>query len=231
VNGIKYNNIFPKFLINLLLALAIIIPINSFAAEDIDKIKKELDDMNWKVRLAAVEKLIARNDEDAINLLLKVAGTRSEYWPIKIKAITFLGETKDPRAIDILLSTFNDTFQNWECPSIKSYTATALGNFKGNTKVVDALIEGITDRELLTREASIRSLGKIGSPKAVPYIIDALHDKSFAIKDSAINALESIGDPQAIPHLQRVAENDTDTIIKRDALMALKNIQKKTISR
>jgi HEAT repeat protein len=199
----------------------------SFAAEGFDKIKADLDSREWEVRLAAIEKLNNLKEEKAIDLLMQVAGNRGEYWPVKIKAIKLLGESGDTKAVGILLSIFNDPFNNWECPAIKSYTALALGNFKGNTKVVDSLISGINDPELFTREASIQSLGRIGNTAAVLPLVAALNNESPAVKLSAIKSLEMIGDPQAIPHLQRIAENDNDSVIKDHAKAALNNFQKK----
>jgi HEAT repeat protein len=217
------NSISRGTLICLFFTILLIVPVTISAADDLANILKEIDSSSSQTRLAAVEKLGNRKDEQSIELLMKVAGMREEYWPVKIKAILLLGESKDPKAVDLLLSIFNDTFQNWECPSIKSYTAIALGNFKGNNKVVDTLITGVSDRELFTREASVQSLGKIGDPRAVPYLLNILDDRSIAMKLSAIRALEGIGDPRAIPYLKNMAEKDTDAQIKHEASDVLKN--------
>jgi HEAT repeat protein len=218
-----------NFLNSIVLCLffaVIIVPLR-VSAKDLDGIGADLSSEDWKVRMAAVEKLEKRKDDGALSLLMQVAGARNEYWPIKVKAILFLGETRDPRAVDILLSTFNDTFSNWECPSIKSYTAIALGNFKGNPKVVDALLNGVSDRELLTREASIQSLGKIGDARAIQDLVGLLGDRSAAIRLSAIKALEGIGDPRAIPGLERLAESDSESVVKTEALAALSSLHGK----
>ena len=223
MKAVKNRKTFGRTLICLFFSIMIVIPVTVFAADDLANIRKDLDSTNWQTRLAAVEKLGNRKDEQSIELLMKVAGMREEYWPVKVKAILLLGESKDPKAVDLLLSIFNDTFQNWECPSIKSYTAIALGNFRGNGKVVDTLINGVSDRELFTREASVQSLGKIGDPRAVPYLVNVLDDRSIAMRLSAIKALEGIGDPRAIPYLQHIAEKETDAQIINEASEALKN--------
>lgn len=217
------KKLFSGILSCLFFAMVMVAQGKVFAEDNIDKIKSDLNSRDWKARLSAVEKLANRSDERTLNVLREVAGTHSEYWPVKIKAILLLGEAQDPRAVELLLSIFNDTFSNWECPSIKSYTALALGNFKGNGKVVDTLISGVNDRELLTREASIRSLGRIGDSKAVPRLVGLLGDRSTAIRLSVIKALGGIGDPQAIPQLQHVVESDSDPVIKGEASAALKN--------
>ncbi|MEW6585022.1 MAG: HEAT repeat domain-containing protein [Nitrospirota bacterium] len=200
----------------------------SISAEDrLDQIRKELNDGNLEVRLAAVEKLDNFRDERALNILLDVAGTWTERWPVKIRAIQFLGEARYPKAVELLLSIFNNSFLNWGCPSIKSYTANALGNFKGNQRVFDALIKGVSDPELLVREASIRSLGKLGDPKAVPHLVGLLGDPSSAIRLSVIGALEGIGDPKVIPDIRRVCEMESDSVVKNEALAALNNFREK----
>jgi HEAT repeat protein len=201
----------------------LITPGKVFAGDNIDGIKAELHKGNWKARLAAVEKLENRKDKAALNMLREVAGTRGEYWPVKIKAIVLLGEAQDPESVELLLSIFNDPFSNWECPSIKSYTVTALGYYKGNQRVFDTLIKAISDRELLTREAAVQSLGRIGDPRAVTNLLGLLEDPSTAIRLSTVKALEEIGDPRAIPDLRRVSQSDSDEIVKREALAALGN--------
>jgi len=127
--------------------------------------------------------------------------------------------------VEVLPPIFNDATLNWECPALKSYTAMALGSFKGDKRVVDALISGIDDDELLTREASIRSLGKIGSQKAVPQLIRVLNDQHVSIRLSAIKALGEIGNPQAVPYLQRIAESESDSIVKGQAEAALSELR------
>jgi HEAT repeat protein len=218
-----YKRILSRISLCLFLAAMLIAPSKASAVDDLAGIKADLGKSDWKARLAAVGKLEKRKDEGALDMLREVAGTRGEYWPVKIKAMLLLGEAQDPKSVDLLLSIFNDPFSNWECPSIKSYAATALGNYKGNSKVVDTLISGINDRELLTREASIRSLGKIGDSKAVPHLLGLLNDPSTAVRLSVIKTLEEIGDPEAIPDLRRVSQSDGDEIVKREALVALGN--------
>jgi HEAT repeat protein len=203
--------------------MLIVMPGGVFAQDRLDKIRTELNNPDWQVRLAAVEKLGSLSDERALNILLDVAGTWTERWPVKIKAIQFLGEARYPKAVNLLLSIFNNSFLNWDCPSIKSYTATALGNFKGNRDVFYTLLDGVSDPEILVREASIRSLGKIGNPKAVPYLLRLLGDPSSAIRLSVIEALEGIGDPGTIPDIRHAMERENDSVVRREALAPLNN--------
>jgi HEAT repeat protein len=218
-----YKRFLSHISLCLFLAAVLIAPGKVFAGDNINGIKAELGKSNWKARLAAVNKLENRKDKVALDMLREVAGTRGEYWPVKIKAILLLGEAQDPESVELLLTIFNDPFSNWACPSIRSYTATALGYYKGNPRVVDTLIGAVNDRELLTREAAVRSLGRIGDSKAVPYLLGLLNDPSAAVRLSVIKALAEIGDPEAIPQIRRVSQSDSDEIVKREALAALSN--------
>jgi HEAT repeat protein len=216
-----YRKFFGKPFVYFFLAVVMIVPGTAYAVEDLSAIRKSLNSIDWQVRLATVEKLRNFRDEKTVNLLMEIVNTREERTPVKMTAIQLLGEAGDPRAIEVLLPIFNDTFLNWECPALKSYTALALGSFKGDKRIVDALISGIDDGELLTREASVQSLGRIGSQKAVPHLIRVLNDEHVSIRLSAIKALGDIGNPQAIPHIQRIAENEKDSVVKGQAEMAL----------
>jgi len=202
-------------------------PASNLTEDKLHQIKAELNDSSWRVRLAAVEKLENSRDERALDILLAVAGTWTERWPVKIRAIQFLGEAQYAKAVELLLSIFNNSFRNWGCPAIKSFTASALGNFKGNREVFNALIDGLSDPELLVREASIRSLGKIGNPEAIPYLVALLGDSSAAIRLSIIEALAGIGDPRTIPDIQRVYERESDSVVKSVALKVLDNFGEK----
>ncbi len=221
-----HRKFFGMPFVYLFLAAVIVVPGTSHAVEDLNKIRQSLNSIDWQVRVATVEKLRNARDEQTVNLLMEVVSTREERTPVKVSAIQLLGEAGDPRAIEVLLPIFDDATLNWECPALKSYTAMALGSFKGDSRVVNALIRGVDDQELLTREASIQSLGKIGSQKAVPHLIRALNDEHVSIRLSAIRALGDIGNPQAIPHIQRIAANEQDSIVKGQAELALGKLQR-----
>lgn len=211
------------FVLSLVVALALSFIEARAAVTDYDRIVSDLNSKDWETRLSAVERLGTMKDQRKLGMLIQVADTYVEYWPVKIKAIRLLGDIGDPKAIEVLLSIFNDAFLNNECPSIKSHAAIALGSFNQDRRVVDALITGINDGELLTREASIDSLGRIGNPKAVPHLIPVLSEKSTALKLSTIKALAGIGDPQAVPHLRKIAENDSDSYVRSEAAAAIQN--------
>lgn len=212
--------IFRLFLIILLLLLNV----NTLAAaSDYHILLKGLQSKNFHDRLSAVEAIGNSLDERAVDTLIDFLTNKGEDWEIQARAIRLLGESKNPRSINILLQYLDDVFINYDCPAIKWNTAVALGNFKNNSKVFDALIHNLHYDNLQVREAVIQSLGAIGNRKAVPYLIPILKENSFALKYSAIKALESIGDPRAIPHLERVITYEKDIILKKEAMNAVGN--------
>jgi HEAT repeat protein len=196
-----------------------------FAETPLDHIKSELKNRELDLRLAALEKLRHRTDEETVDLLITVAGNRREAWEVQVKAIQLLGETKNPKAIDLLLHIFNSHTSDWECPAIKSYTAIALSNFGNNPGIIDALTRGLQDWELLTKEASIQALGIVRDKNAVPHLVLLLTDKSIAVRLSVIKALEQIGDQRVIPVLEIVAEKDNDEVVRNTAKYALMNFR------
>jgi HEAT repeat protein len=201
-------------------------PPHVYAETPLDQIKAELNSRELDIRIAAVEKLRPRKDEETVDLLIGVVDNRREEWEVQIKAIQLLGEAKNPKALNLLIRIFNSHSRDWECPAIKSYTALALGNFGGEPGVFDALTKGLHDPELLTREASVKALGIIRDEKALPSLIPLLQDKSIAIRLSGIKAIENIGDRRVVPALEIIAEDDSDEVIRHTAKVAISNLYK-----
>jgi HEAT repeat protein len=197
-------------------------------ANTVDRLIADLYSHNPKTQLSAVEGLAKLREGSAIRALVDFVFVVAEDWRVKIKAIQTLGHIGGAMVSDRLVTLLNDPFLNENCPSIKWHTAIALGNnHNKGTRAVDALIRALDYDDLVIREAAVQSLGKIGDPRAVPFLIPELASKSFAIKFSAIKALGKIGDPTAVPFLKRVADSDDDAQVKKAALSALRDFDRK----
>ena len=86
--------------------------------------------------------------------------------------------------------------------------AEALGKLR-EPKAVEALIERLTDKYLLVREESARSLTRIGEPSIGP-LIEALKDSDT--RSYALRALAEIGEP-AVPRLvSALGSGDRDAV-------------------
>lgn len=189
-----------------------------------DYLINELQRDDWERVILSPDRLKSFKDDKLFRDLVNVADNRGLDWRIRIRGIKTLGALKTSAALSNLVAMFNDPFFNAECPSIKSYVAEALGNYN-DLHTVDTLIDGLTDAELLVRESSIKSLGKIASPKALPHLVKLLNDNSLAVKISAIYALERIGDRLAVPYLQRFIDATTDSFLKETALRVINSIR------
>lgn len=176
----------PKYLWIVLCLLFLFIPVNSKNSEG-----KDLAD---------------------INNLISVIEDKYADWSVQINAIKKIAESSDPRGLEALLRLINDPFLNHDCPALKFYAAEALGRYKGDSRVIETLINIASDNDnpLHVREVAIRSLGDIGDRRAIGLLINTLKTSSFALRRSSIEALGRIGDPSAIPHIEALLESEMD---------------------
>lgn len=221
-------NLFLKLLFRVCVVISILPLLSCFAYADnamIDDLSKD----GWESRFMNQQKLEALKSDSNFSKLIRIADNGGLDWRIRIRAIKILGEMRYHKAMPYIIAMFNDPFFSNECPSIKSYVATALGNYNDYT-VVTALIDGIDDAEILVREEAIKSLGKIGSKRAVSHLANALNDRSFAVKIAAIRALSQIGDSSAITFLKNIINGNDDALLKSEAAAAIDILMKQSLS-
>jgi hypothetical protein len=161
------------------------------------------------------------NLDRSFDTLLGLIHNKGLNWRIRIRGIVLLGETSNPGRAEILIRMFHNPFFNAECPSIKTSLVIALSSIENDPKVVDTLIDGMSDSEIEVREAAIQALGRLESERAVPFLIGKLNDKSFAIRRSAILSLSRIRDARALPFLRKIAAEDRDLVLRNVAASAL----------
>jgi HEAT repeat protein len=210
------NKLFGAVILFFAFLVLSLVPRETSAAQH-DSLIAQLREDRWHVYFS--------NDKQKLNNsfspLLELANNRGLDWRIRIRCITLLSETSDPRRADVLVGMFRDDFFNSECPAIKTTIVRALGAVPDDQRVVDALIDGMNDRELQVREAAIQALGALRNAKAVPFLINKLSDGNFSIKMSVIRSLGQIRDPKAIPLLKNIADSDADDLLRNEATSAL----------
>lgn len=182
-----------------------------------DNLVKKLEKDDWQELFYKKGEINKYKDGDGFKTMVEVAENKGLDWHIRIKAIRILSHTENNMVADILMHMLYNPFFNHECPAIKSSVAEALGNFKGDGRVVDALIHATNDEELLVREAAVNSLGMIGDKRAVKHLVSLLNNKNIAIRIASIRALGKIGDISAKDYLQMVAENDSNDTVRKKA--------------
>ncbi|MCX8030798.1 MAG: HEAT repeat domain-containing protein [Thermodesulfovibrionales bacterium] len=195
-----------------------------YAFSDFQLLVSGLNSKHPQERLNAINSLKTIEDERTVELLVELLNNRQEDWRVQSRAIKLLGESKNPKSLNILLQYLDGVFFNFECPSVKLSAVLALGNFKDEPKVVDALLNNLYYDNLLIKEAVVQSLGAIANRKAVPHLISLLQESSFAIKYATIKALDKIGDPQVIPYLKSFLSSEKDVLLRREALKVIRSL-------
>jgi hypothetical protein len=203
--------IFSKFLVIILL-LFLSTSVNAY---NINDLLKELDIPQWREKISNPIFVNQFNTPEKLKAVIYLADARGYDWRYRIRAIRLLGHIGTPQAQEALLSMFQDPFFHHECPSLKSYVAEALGDFSASKRLLEILKEGLKDPELLVREATAKSFGKIRMPESVKYLREAFDsEKSLAVKIAIVNALKSIGTEEANIFIKQIASDGNNKDLK-----------------
>jgi len=197
-----------KIVIKLLILTVVLFPFTFAYSLTVDELLKEIDTPQWREKIsdpAFVEKF---KNPEMLSTVIKLADARGYDWRYRIRAIKLLGSIGTPQAEEALLGMFQDPFFHHECPSLKSYVADALGDFKPSMRLLEVLKEGLKDNETLVREATAKSLGRIKMPEAVRYLKEAfLSERTLAVRIAIVNALKSIATPEAKNFIKEIASD------------------------
>lgn len=185
----------------------ILLPLTSYAVT-INELLKELDTPEWREKISDPEFVEKFKNPDMLSVVVKLANAQGYDWRYRIRAISLLGNIGTPEVQEILLNMFQDHFFHHECPSLKSYVADALGNFKPNMRLLEILKKGLKDPEVLIREATAKSLGRLKMIESIKYLKEAFSsEKSLAVRIAIVNALKSIESPETKIFLKEIASD------------------------
>ncbi len=177
-------------------------------AYSLDDLFKELDTPHWREKISDPAFIEKFKNSEALSTVVALADSRGINWRYRIRAIKMLGNIGTPDSQEALLRMFQDPFFHHECPSLKSYVADALGSFKPERRLLEILKEGLKDAEVLVREATARSLGRIKMHESVQYLKEAfLREKNEAVRIAIINALKAIGSSDALSFIKQLASD------------------------
>ncbi|MCS7215915.1 MAG: HEAT repeat domain-containing protein [Thermodesulfovibrio sp.] len=192
-----------------LVLFIILSPLSSSHALTVNELLKELETPNWREKITDPLFIERFKTPEMLSVVIKLADSRGYDWRYRIRAIALLGNIGNNESKEALLTMFQDHFFHHECPSLKSYVADALGNFKPENRLFEILKEGLKDSEVLIREATARSLGKLKMEQSVKYLKEAfISEKSLAVKIAIINALKLIGTEEAKSFIKEIALKD-----------------------
>jgi HEAT repeat protein len=180
-----------------------------------------LGDVHEYVRRAAAWSLLAINSDwrDSTEAKLQVSelilSLKDEDENAHFAAARALGEIKDPRSIEPLITALLDD----KYKPVRSAAAHALGRIK-DPRAVGPLIAILKDENEYVRSEAVWALGEIQDPQATQPLIATLGDVNEGVRSAAADSLGKIKDPQAVEPLIAVLK-DEDKDVRSVAVWAL----------
>lgn len=184
---------------------------------------------NPKVRRAAAEALGAYRDGEVASVLVALRSDPSYF--VVGAALTALGKTRDPRAFDVLAAALDE--RSWN-------ETIAAGAARGLAELADARAFGplagalAADRPEALRRAAVAALARLGVlvdgvRTAVADTLErALDDPAYLVRVALYAACETLADARLLPALDRLATNELDGRLRRDAAEAALRIRAAT---
>ncbi len=158
-------------------------------------LQAELADADYKVRKAAIKKLIRSRSYRSQALEPLLALLHDPRSDVRNKAVQALGRLADPRALRPLMAQLSD-----KNALVRAQVARALGNL-GSQNAVPSLIGMLDDDRSRVRQAAARALGRLKDPRALtPLLAYLAKAEDQEISDVAY-ALGDLGDPGVVEPL------------------------------
>jgi len=159
-----------------------------------------LDKLGWKPKDDTEQAyyLIAKSKWNELEQLGKSAiepltqALEDKSWMVRISAAEVLSKMGDDRGIELLALALKKCDNRGD----RQDAVKALQRIKDG-RVVEPLIEALSDGDLNVRVTAAKTLGEIGDTRAVEPLIKTLDDSRERVQHSVIHALGEIGDLRA----------------------------------
>ncbi|MCX5654423.1 MAG: HEAT repeat domain-containing protein [Planctomycetota bacterium] len=136
---------------------------------------------------------------------------------VRCKAIFLLHDSRDPRAVDLLVAAMKS-----DDPETRREAAWSLAWF-GDVRARDSLVAALKDKDPDVRAEAVAGLAEIGGDHAVELLLAAFADESGQVRWRAASALEEVGNSRAIPVLTAALKDPKDSV-RSHAARALGNL-------
>lgn len=138
---------------------------------------------------------------------------------VRSDAIKFLGKSKDPKILDLLINLLRDKER-----LVKKAAAEALGQIK-DLRALQPLIETLKNyNDDDVRKSIVEALGNIGDKRAVDPLLESLRDINWKYSIKVIESLGKLGDKRAIDPLLEVLRSG-NSALHQTTIEALKKLQ------
>ncbi|TXT57066.1 MAG: hypothetical protein BAJATHORv1_20666 [Candidatus Thorarchaeota archaeon] len=170
-------------------------------------------------------------NERAYEALLNLVNDHESYF-VAAAAATSIGKTQHENAFDFLSKEIRKAPSSWrDMIEVGYLQGIAATEDKRAIKIIrEYTALGVSDH---IRRAAPLLLAKLGkrhkkqNPQIKEELEKMLHDNSYRVKLGAISAAKTYGDAALIPALTRLAESEVESIIVRQARVAIRALGKK----
>lgn len=185
------------------------------------------------LRVLCAKAIANYKDNSALGALLYCLNNKEENYKLRLACADALGRIGDRYAVEPLIRVVND--EDEKSVYVKESATFALGLI-GDVSAIDPLVsimeakQGLLGKFSFLKEKIVEALGKlnINNDKVLKVLNSALYDSSPMVRINAIEALMNSDYPNA-SNLIRKALNDEDDEVKRNALIALYNLDGRDI--
>ncbi len=139
------------------------------------------------LRVLTLSKAAATGDKGAVDSIIRILEENKDNSQVRAFAASDLGESKDPRVIDILIPMLKDPD-----PRVRSSAVRGLANFR-EKRVIISLMGSLGDDHDLVRMHAATSLGVIGDREAKSALQVALSsEKNPKTREAMVQALKQL---------------------------------------
>lgn len=201
-------------------------------------ISKKSEDNSEKfstVRIMCAKAIANLKNTDAVSSLLYCLNNKEENYKVRLACADALGKIGDKYAVAPLIDVAKD--DNEKSVYLRETAVHALGVL-GDIRAVDPLVKiieeknGIIDKFTYLKERAIEALIKMGfnnNERIFRALKSSLDDESKQVRINAIEALMDSEHPKAYATIKEVLENDCDEEVKKNAMIALYNMEGREI--
>ena len=141
-----------------------------------------LDDADWKVRYAALDRM----DPELTDLPVLEKALQDEKASVRRLSVVFLGMIESKEVLPLLYQALKD-----KSVTVRRTAGDCLSDL-GFVEAIPEMIESLQDRNKLVRWRAAMFLYEVGDETAIPALEQAVNDPEFEVKMQAGMALERI---------------------------------------
>lgn len=140
--------------------------------------------------------------------------------PIRLSAVNLLSTQGNP-ALPHLIAALKD-----EDVSVRTAAVIGIQRIPGDIKeALPALVTLLKEGTPFQRRSAVTALGRVGE-QALPTLLECLKDGENSVRSAAVLALRGMGPgaKKAVPTLAEMALNESNTVARRNAVLAIATI-------